>query len=286
MRQAMKRGVGALAMAWMLLLASCGSLEVAHHKRLGDSVTVSVSEEGLSFWTEVHSSSAPILRQSMRVASRDREGFFKPEGFIESGLDSDIIAARRMAPAAMPLAPRAVAALEREASWMTPLRLQVSQSEEPAKDADIQLVPGVLLYAMGKGIVSFESQLFTRYLDDKGERQVRVYRYLGQYDLPWTGEGSTWTMDNHLPLKRQIDASFRALSKVMLRDVRGDFRDEVASPTPKLLKKESAGLIDVSTYELARFDQLRVAYQVVGRNRSMKDLLVLDDAPPSGVFGE
>lgn len=249
-------------------------------------MTVTVSEEGLSFWTEVHASSAPIVRQRMRVASRDREGFFKPDGFIESGLDSDLIAARRMAPAAMPLVPRAVAALEREASWMAPLRLQVSQSEDPAKDADIQVVPGVLLFAMGKGIVSFESQLFTRYIDDNGERAIRVYRYLGRYDMPWTGNGNTWTMDNHLPLKRQVDASFRALSKVMLRDVRGDFRAEAASPEPKLLRKESAGLIDVSTYELARFDQLRVAYQVVGRNRSMKDVIVLDDAPPAAVFGE
>lgn len=282
----MKRSIGALAMACMLALAGCGSLEIAHHKRIADTLTVSVSEEGLSFWTEVNSSSVPILRQSMRVASRDREGFFKPDGFVESLLDSEVIAARRMAPAAMPLAPRAVAALEREASWMTPMRLQVSLDEDPAKDVDIQLVPGVLLYAPGKGIVSFESQLFTRYLDDKGERQVRVYRYLGRYDMPWTGSGNTWTMDNHLLLKRQIDASFRALSKVMLRDVRGDFKTEVASPTPKLLKKESAGLIDISTYELARFDQLRVAYQVVGRNRSMKDLFVLDDAPPEVVFGE
>jgi hypothetical protein len=286
MLQVLRRAMGVLVTAFMMLLAGCGSLEVAHHKPPGNTLTVSVAEEGLSFWTEVDSGSAPILRQSMRVAGRDRTGFFKPDGFVESGLDSHVVAVRRMAPAAMPLAPRAVVALQREASWMAPLRLQVSQTEEPAKDADVQVVPGVLLQLLGQGVVRFESQLLTRYLDAKGERQVRTYRYVGRYDMPWVGSGNTWTMDDHLLLKRQIDTSFRALGKVMLRDVRGDFKAEAASPSPNLLGKESAGLITIETYELARFDQLRVAYQVIGRNRSMKDLFVLDDAPPASVFGE
>ncbi len=269
-------------------LAGCGSLEQVHHKPMGETLTVSIAEEGLSFWTELNTDSAAIVRQSMRVGGRDRTEFFQRKGLVEMGLDGHVVAARRMESAAMPLAPRAALALEREAAWMTPLRLQVSQSEAPDESADVQVVPGVLLWLLGDGIVRFESQLFTRYLDDKGERHVRVYSYWGRLDLPWVGTGNTWTVNNHVLLKRQIDSSFRALSKVMLRDVRGDFKAEASSPNPKALDTESAalGMITIKTYQLAQFDQLRVLYQVVGRNRSLRNLIVLDDAPAARIFGE
>lgn len=44
---------------------------------------------------------------------------------------------------------------------------------------------------------------------------------------------------------------------MLLRDANGDFNEELHSPTPKILDKQT-GLVTIHTVELANFNQLRV----------------------------
>lgn len=266
-------------------IGGCAMPPLPPHKMPIGALTISVSDKGQSIWTEVNADAAPIGVVNMRVSGIDRTGIFKPNGLLEVGMDSHIVASKRMEAASMPLSPRALTALNREAAWIAPLKVDTKLTELPLETVDVQVIPVVELHLMGKGQVGFSSELHTRYLDSKGERHKRVYHYYGKYTLPWVDAGPNWSAQGHELLKRQIDQSFRTLSKVFLRDVRGDFQAEINSPTPKIVDTKT-GLVNIVTVQLAKFDQLTVLYEIAASNKKIQDLFVYDDAPASFVFQE
>lgn len=268
-----------------VLVSGCAAPSDARYKPLAAEVTVSISDEGVSALTELPAPSTYLREPNFIVRGRDRSGVFAPNGLLESALDADQIAAKRMQGAALALAPRLVDALERERSVLNPVQVRATLDSRLRSEADIQMTPVVVLELIGEGKVAFWSRLYTNYVDQKGQSQRRTYTYNSRFALPWAGVPSgTWSANDHLLLRRQIDWSFRALTQVVLRDVRGDFYAASQAPQPNIVAT-TKGLVDVHTVALAEFDGLKVAYQMFGTRRGLEALLVSDSSPPDRVFG-
>ena len=222
----------------------------------------------------------------MRVLAhrKDQSGYFAPKTLEEKHvMEPRFLAGLRLKGATMPLAPRLFAALQQEASQLKAGKAKVTLNADTPESADAQLVPSVLFKLQGNGIVAYESELISRFLDSQGERHKRVYRYIGRIDLPWISDEPSWSANDHAMLKAQIDRSFMALSKVLLRDANGDFENELHSPSPKIMNKQT-GLVTINTVELAKFDDLRVLYDTVSFPAIFDYVIVVDDAPANVVF--
>lgn len=278
-----RRVVLLMATVFIGFAAGCASAPSARHKDPSQGMTVSLSEKGLNFWTEARTD-VGYISSNIFVSGRDFSGIFQKSGARELLMDGLDIAVARMKGAAMPLVPVVEEAFRRETAWPGALRLTASASEEPSEAADVQIIPMVHLFRLGEGKVGFTSELLTRYKDDKGERHRRTYQYHGRFILPWVSDSPSWSGQDHLLFKRQVDSSFAALVKVFLRDVRGDFNAEARSANPRVLHTRKE-LVTIQTILLAEFDQLRVVYERVGDHQAIRHLTVYDDSPQEVIFG-
>lgn len=268
----------------VILTTGCASTPAPRYKAETEGPSISISDNGLSLWKDINTATGQI-GGTMRVLSfkKDKTGYFSPQTLEEKHImEARFLAGQRMRGAVMPLAPIAFDALKQEASWLSP-SVKISMDETLKESANIQIIPTTLFILLGEGVVAFESEWISRFVDTNGERQKRTYRYISRFELPWIDAEPSWSSNNYALLKSQINSSFRAISKVLLRDAKGAFVEEMNTRTPKIVGKES-GLVTISTVQLAEFDQLRVLYETVNFPAYMPHLIILDDAPPSVIF--
>ncbi len=280
------RGIALLFGAVIALaLTGCASKPAARYKEPTAGLSISVSENGINFWKDVNVDTG-VVGGNMRVLAyrKDTSGYFAPKTPEEKLImEPRFLAGQRLKGATMPLAPRLFAALQQETSLPKAGKAKVTLNADPLESADVQVIPSVLFTLQGNGIVAYESELISRFLDSQGERHKRVYRYIGRIDLPWISDEASWSANDHAMLKAQIDRSFMALSRVLVRDANGDFENERLSPSPKILSKQT-GLVTINTVELAKFDDLRVLYDTVRFPAILDYLIVVDDAPANVIF--
>ena len=251
----------------------CAAPMKATHKTPSDIFLVSVSDEGLSKWTDVGAENIQLGKTNVYVVAKPGGGFFFGGAYImTSSVRNQKMAQELDDGFRIELSPYLRLALIRSAQRLG-MPSPVVRNEH-VETVDSQIIPLVNLTFLEGGRLTLDVEMKTRFLDDQGQRHKRSYSYTSPLALKYDATDQSWIANDNAELNKQLNRAFDVLSELMLRDRRGDFIEVMQSPAPKML--ESTIGRGFKKAWLGEFQDVEVSY-LLALGRPLFDVLYARD---------
>jgi hypothetical protein len=261
----------------LAMLGGCAmSPEVQYRTKSGaDPLTVSVADEGLSFWTDVPADDVRLPNSNVFVSGAPiRISMIGTTPVIGANDGNARIAKQVPSEFGIALAPLVGEAVQRVASSTGAPRMMLSTERNESQD--VHMTSMLRMIHVGGGLFNIAPQIKVDFLDVDGKRQTRTYLYSTRLVLPVADGEKSWSAGSLRLYKQHLAVAYEALAKVILKDQRGDFREVLVSPTPSVIGEKKVGMLSIKEVLIAAFDQLQVTHDMVGNRRGTQVFIVAD----------
>lgn len=257
------------------LLGGCALSPTVQYKSGTGPVTASVSDEGLSSWTDIPADEIRLPNSNVFVGGA-------PFNFSTTGsvlVDNTSAGNARLAklvPAgfALELAPLVSEGMQSAAKSKSPRELMLNRKH--LELIDMHMVPLVRVIHKGDGVFGLAPQVKVSFLDPEGKRQARTYVYDSQLKLPVSGAAISWASDGLRIYKRHLSLAYETLAQVILMDQQGRFQKAFNVETPNVIREEKVGMITAKTVLVEDLGHVHVTHGMVGSTRGTQHIVVED----------
>lgn len=265
----------AVAAIAITLLAGCAMSPTVQYKSGTGPVTASVSDDGLSMWTDMPGSDVRLAQSNVYVSGAPTSFFFVGVILVDNTSAGNARLAKQIPPEfGVTLAPAVTQSLQRAAEALKPRTLNLSNQH--AANLDMHLTPMVRMIHIGDGNFNLEPQVKVDFLDSEGKRQTRTYLYNSGLALPVQGAGNAWGNDKLRLFHRHLSHAYGVLAQVILMDQQGRFQKSLNAETPNVIKESKAGLVTVKLILIEDLGDALVTHEMVGSNRGTQRFIVED----------
>lgn len=220
---------------FLTILVGCAAPMKATHKTPAGPLLASVSDEGLSKWTDIGAENIQLGKSNVYVVAKPAGGFFFGGAYImTTSVKNQKMAQDLDGSFRVELSPFVKTSLVKSSQRLG-VAVPVIRGVHD-ETVDSQIIPLVNLTFLEDGRLALDVELKTRFLDDQGHRHNRSYAYTSPLALRYDNVSPSWVANDSAEFKKQLNRAFDVLTELMLRDRRGDFVSEMQSPNPKMLE--------------------------------------------------
>lgn len=279
----MNRSRIAVAATAILLLAGCATSVPDQYKSGSDKPTVSISDEGLSFWTDIPADDVRIPSSNVFIAGAAQSFYVVGAVLVDNTSAGNARISKQIPPEfGVAIAPILTESMQRSAEA---LKAQLAISSVHAETAELQMKPLVRLVHVGGGRFNVAPQVKVEFLDPNNKRQFRTYIYGSSLYLPATGDAPSWSANNLQLYKRHLSHAYDVLAKIVLLDRQGAFRASLTAPEPVVVRESKVGFATNKHILVAEFDKVRVTHGMVGVAKNTYFFSVEDLRAPEELVG-
>lgn len=273
----------AIAAASILLLVGCATSAPDQYKSGSDKPTVSISDEGLSFWSDVPADDIRIPNSNVFVGGAAQSFYVVGAVLVDNTSAGNARISKQIPPEfGVAIAPILTQSMQRSADA---LKTQLAISNVHTDSTELQMKPLVRLLHVGGGRFNVAPQVKVEFLDPNNKRQFRNYIYGSSLYLPATGDAPSWSANNLQLYKRHLSHAYDVLTKAVLLDRQGAFKASLAAPEPTVVREVKAGFATNKLVLVAEFDKVRVVHGMVGAAKNTYHFIVEDLRSPEELLG-
>lgn len=269
-----KLKVAVLALA-LSLLGGCALSPTVQYKKGTGPITVSTTDEGLSFWTEIPADEIRLANSNVFVGGAPYN-FSMMGGVVLADKSTGNARLAKLVPAgfAVELSPIVAESMLVAAKGKSTREIVLSKVH--VDSIDMQLTPMSRVLHTGDGMFAVAPQIKVAFVDTEGKRQNRTYVYDSQLQLPMGSANASWATDDLRIYKRHLSLAYEVLAQVIWLDQEGRFQKALNSETPNVISERKMGLITAKTVLIEDLGDYRVTHGMVGSNRGTQHIVVED----------
>lgn len=270
----------AIAMTALAALVGCSTPIDQYKPKTGaESTTVSISDEGLSFWKDVPVDDARIPNSNVFVSGAAKSFFLAGGVLVDNTSAGNARISKQIPPEfGVAIAPILKQSMQRSAEA---LKARLDISDIHAEATELHMKPLVRLNHVGSGRFNVIPKVKVEFLDADNKRQFRTYLYDSRLTLPLAGDSPNWTANNLQLYRQYLSTAYDALAKTVLLDQQGAFRSRLMATEPTVVGQTQDGLSTIKQVLVGEFDKVRVTHPMVASAKNAYFFRVEDLRSPA-----